>query len=245
MRLKIILACLALSAGAAQAATIAWVDWISVEPGNMQVNGTVDVGGETVTVTFTSTTAIAGAQTTGGTDYWTPRTAASPYTSTGPNGNDNPPTGTDIIRLSTGGTRTITFSSMIEGLYFAYVSFNSNIGTFSAPMEKLSESGKNIDGAGVDASGYWGSGTMALAPDGLSFGPNPGEAHGTLFTPGPLASFTFTSSTENWHGFTVGVRGLYRDTQPQPQPPAPIPLPAGGFLLIAALGALALLRRRG
>ncbi|MFN3936953.1 MAG: VPLPA-CTERM sorting domain-containing protein [Gemmobacter sp.] len=222
------------------AVTVAWVDWQSSTPNS--ATGVITVGSETINVSFSNSVNNFFVQTGGGTDYWTPRTDSSPYTSTGPVGNVNPPTGTDIIALAAGGTRTLTFSRMIQGLYFSYVSLNANAGTFSTPMVKLSETGKNIDGAGVDSAGFWGSGTLTLDPSGMSF-TSSGEAHGTLYAAAALDSFVFTTGTENWHGFTVGIAGL-PTAPPPPPPPSAIPLPAGGLLLIGALGGLAALRRR-
>lgn len=223
-------------AAPAQAVTVAWVDWQSSTANS--ASGVITLGAQTVEVTFTNSVNNFFVQTAGGTDYWTPRNnTSSPYVSTGPVGNVNEPTGTDIIALSAGGTRTLTFSEEIEGLYFAYVSWNANSGTFSTAMTMLSETGKNIDGAGVDAAGFWGSGSLNLSGDGLSFGPSVGEAHGTLYAGAPLRVFSFTTGSEQWHGFTVGVAGL-RD------PVGVIPLPASGVLLFGALGGLALLRRR-
>jgi hypothetical protein len=223
----------------ASAVTVAWTDWQSSTTNS--ASGVIDVGGETIDVSFTNSVSNGFVQTGAGTDFWIPRNESSPYTSTGPVGNSNPPTGTDIIALGAAGTRTLSFSKEVQGLYFSYVSWNGNVGTFSTSMTKLSETGKNIDGSGVDANGFWGGGTLNLSEDGLTFQAVAGEPHGTLYAAAPLRSFTFTSSSEFWHGFTVGIAGL---AATPPPPAAVIPLPAAGFMLLGALGGLAVLRRR-
>lgn len=224
---------LAVAATTSGAAVINWVDWTSST--STTATGTLDIGGEIIDVTFTNSVANSFVQTAGGTDYWIARGPNSPYESIGPNGVDNRPTGTDIIALGQGGTRSLTFSKAIEGLYFALVSWNGNVGTFSHDVQKLSMTGENIDGspAGADSSGYWGSGTGTVA--GNVFTVSGGEPHGTLFVDDMLSAFSFTSRSEGWHGFTVGVAGVAAPT---------VPLPASGLLLAGAAAGLAALRRR-
>jgi hypothetical protein len=227
--------------GPAQAVNVNWVDWVSRS--GTTVTGTLDIGGTDVGVTFTTTApSIFGAQTAGGTDYWISlpsgrNPAVSPYTSTGPTGNSNIPTGTDIVQLSAAGVHTLTFDQAISDIYMSFVSINGNTYDFGGTaIELLSATGLNIDGSGVDERGYWGSGTPTIS------GPSPwtmfgnGEAHGTLMLAGDFPSLSWSTTAEAWHGFTIGVEGIAL-----PPPPA-VPLPAAGWLALAGLGALGGLR---
>lgn len=232
-----------LAAGQAAAVNVNWTDW-QTRTGAV-VTGELAVGATTVDVTYgNSANSISFAQLTGGIDYWQNggggrNPATSPYTSVGPNGNDNIPTGTDVIALAAAATHTLTFSEAISGIYFSFMSINGNTLTFSTPVSLLSATLQNIDGNGVDDRGYWGFGNPAVTVSGSDYVlAGNGEAHGTLFIPGSFSTLSFTTSiNEAWHGFTVGVARL------APPPPPAIPLPAAGMLMIGALGALAGLRR--
>lgn len=225
------------------AVNVNWTDWDSVGAGG-QVSGVMMINGTSVGVTYSnSANSILGAQTAGGTDYWTNgffsatrNAGTSGYTSTGPNGNDNIPTGSDIIRTVSAATHTFTFLTEVKDLYFSFVSINQNVLTFDTPIEVLSLAGRDLDGNGTDASGFWGIGDAALSSSGSNYSITAtGEPHGTLFVPGAFTSLSFTTSAnENWHGFTIGAASL----------PSQVPLPAAGVLLIAGLGAVAGLRRK-
>lgn len=219
----------AMAATASNALPVTWVDWTSSTA--TTATGTLTIGSEVVDVSFSNSVNNYFVQVSGGANYWTG--SPSPYESVGPNGVDNRPTGTDIIALNSGGTRTLTFSQPVEGLYFAFVSWNGNVGTFSEDVELLSLTGANIDGAGTDGQGYWGSGSGTVS--GNVFTATGGEPHGTLFADATLDVFSFTSNSEPWHGFTVGVADVATP---------PVPLPASGLLLAGAAAGFAALRRR-
>jgi len=233
-----------LAASQVAAVNVNWTDWQTRT--GATVAGELQVGATTVDVTYSNSAgSIAFAQLTGGIDYWQNaragrNPATSPYTSVGPNGNDNIPTGTDVIAMSAQATHTLSFSEAISGIYFSFMSINGNTLTFDTPVSLLSATLQNIDGIGTDDRGYWGSGNPTVTTSGPEYIlTGNGEAHGTLFIPGSFSSLSFTTSiSENWHGFTVGVAGLTL-----PPPPPAIPLPAAGFLMIGAIGALAGLRR--
>ena len=106
-----LVAALALGASAANAATVSWTDWTSATPG--VVNGTLDVSGTPVGVTFSG--AYSFALTTGGVNYWNP---AAPYLSAAV---DNAPPASDIVALNAGGTATITFSQAVTNPLLALV----------------------------------------------------------------------------------------------------------------------------
>src|SRR3546814_17527729 len=75
------------------------------------------------------------AQTSSGTNYWIENNPA-PYTS---GSVDNAPPTTDIIALSAGGLKTITFSQAVTDPYLALVSWNGNSGDFSQPFDVISQ----------------------------------------------------------------------------------------------------------
>lgn len=154
---------------------------------------------------------------------------------------DNVPDGTDIIRLSQAATYTLSFDQAISDIFFAFVSLNSNAFTFTTEAFLLSAGGMDIDGNGTDIAGFWGSTSTAAIDDstpGEWVLSGNGEPHGTLLLPGTFTSLTWTGGSENWHGFTMGVRSIAMPSVP------PIPLPGSMVLILSGLGGLALLRRR-
>ena len=250
----------ALTAVPAAALPINWTDrqTSSGNAGPDTITGEMLIGGTSVDDTFTSEKRIAFAQLSGGTDYWANLGggrdgAPSPFTSYGPTGVDNAPTGTDMIALRKKGTQTLSFSSAVDGLYLSFISLNRNTLLFDRDVTLLSSGGQNLDGAGVDACGYWGCGaasTSETAATGTTELSGSGEPHGTIFIEGPVTTLSWTSTaSEFWNGFTVGAVELApMITSPEPEATVqvpvtmPVPLPAGGALLAAALGALGLRR---
>lgn len=238
------------SAQAAHAVNVSWVDWQSQstdQAGQVTVTGQLTLSGQTIDVTYTNPNGIAFLQSGSGTNYFDTRArqgaydvATSPYRSAGPNGIDNAPTASEMIALRYAGQQTLSFSAPVEGLYFSYVSLNGNGYGFDRDFQILSSGNMNLDGAGTDQCGYWGCGTSTKQ---VIAGPTPeyrltgtGEPHGTIFMDGSVSSVTWNSlNEENWNGFTIGVAEL-----------STVPLPAsivGLGLGVAGLGALRRFRR--
>jgi hypothetical protein len=217
-----ILVCLSILvfASVAVAAPVSWTDWTSAIVGNSgSAQGTLTIGPTTVDVSYSG--AISFAQTSGGTNYWNP---SAPYISATV---ENAPPASDIIALNigTGATpATITFSQAVQDPLLALVSWNGNTVDFGVPIEILSY-----------GAGYWGNGTPVLNAAGTGFFGS-GEVHGVIELPGSYTSISFTHTSENWHGFTVGVFGLGG--------PASVPEPATMLLLGAGLIGLAAFGRK-
>lgn len=224
---------LSLAAVPASAAPVNWTDWqaFSTGGGSSTVAGQLTVGATTVDVTFDG--AFAFAQLGTGTNYWAhnPGLGGSPYTNSGANAVDNAPTASEMIALAAAGTFTLTFSQAIDGLVLSFISLNGPSWTFDQDFSILSVSGQNIDGAGTDAPGYWGSGSVTKTVAGSNYTlSGSGEPHGSIMFLNPITTLTFSNNGfENWRGFTVGVQGLAV---------APVPVPAAGLLLLGALGML-------
>lgn len=187
-----------LSTSAASAAvSVTWTSWTTASAGI--------VGGSIGAVGVTYNGPYSFAQTNNvGTDFW----VDGGYTQ----GVVNRPTGVDVIALDAGGTKTITFSAPVTDLYMAFTSWNGNTVTFDRPFAVVSE-----------GAGYWGSGTFGTFGGNTGFN-GLGEVHGVLKFSGTFSSLTFTDTSENWHGFTLGLGA------------GGIPEPATWAMMIAGFG---------
>ena len=192
------------------AVTISWTDWISNTTNS--ASGVLTVGSTVVGVEYLNTVNHAFVQTGTGTNYWREDTPA-PYTS---GTVDNAPTPAEQIALNLAGTVTVNFLETITNPYIAMNSWNNNTVDFGVPII--------VDSFG---DGYWGTtGTAILNSSGTGFLGN-GEFHGVILLSGAFDSISFTHTTENWHGFTVGVTGLNEPGNPVPEPASVVLFGAG------------------
>lgn len=210
MRLLATALCAALAAPAAFAAPAYWTDWTNASAAASSVTGSLNIGSGTVGITYTGSYAFA--QTNGGTNYWVPNVYTSGTV-------DNGPGDSDIIALSNGGTKTITFSQSVHNPLIGLVSWNGNTVDFGAPISVLSF-----------GCGFWGCGTPVVNSTGTGFFGS-GEVHGVIELLGDFTSITFSDTSENWHGITVGVQGIT-------DPGTPVPEPTSLALIGGALAAL-------
>lgn len=220
---------------AANAVPYRFVDWTAADPGAGTASGTITLPDfSTVGVSFAVTQAngAAGtfffAQTSGGTNYWTP---SAPYISSQV---DNAPPDPDIISLIGGSSTTtykLTLSEAIKDPIMDIVSLGQpNVFVtydFDRPFDIVSQ-----------GTGFWGGDSTSLqelAGDVL----RGNEGHGTIQFIGTFDTFSWTAPTsENWHGFQFGIRTTER------LEPTAVPEPGSLSLLAISIAGLAATRRR-
>jgi PEP-CTERM motif len=214
---RLLAALLSLCSAATYSAPVFWTDWTTETAATPSVLGTLTTSTDTVNVTYSGPYSFA--QTSGGTNYYNP---SAPYLSPTV---DNAPPASDIIALNVGGLKTITFSQAVKDPFIALVSWNTNVVDFGVPIDIISF-----------GAGFWGNGTPILNAGGTGF-TGSGEVHGVIRLPGTYTSISFTDTSENWHGFTIGVAGVSDGggggTVPEP---TTLLLLALGLLSIAQMG---------
>jgi hypothetical protein len=192
------------------AATIQWTDWKAA--GVAEVGGTIAAPGGDVNVIYTGPYSFA--QIGCGTAYWD----TGSY-----NGALNKPPSCDIVALNPGGPKTITFDKPVTDPYMALMSWNGNTVVFDTDIEVVS-----------NGPGFWGSGTPVVNANGDGFFGS-GEVHAIIRFPGTFTSISFTDTSENWHGFTIGIEDVAGPGVPEPSTWA---------MLLLSLGLLAVSTRR-
>ncbi len=183
----------------ASAIVVSWADWTGTTASG--ANGQITTADGTVGVTYSG--AYSFVQTGSGTNYWTEGTPA-PYTS---GVVENAPPAAELVALNVGGSKTITFSETVLDPYLALTSWNGNVVDFGDDVLDFISSGR----------GFWGLGSFIPNADNTGFFGS-GELHGIIRLTGEFDSIIFTDTTENWHGFTVGVAGLADDGGSVPEP---------------------------
>jgi hypothetical protein len=200
-----------LAASSAEAVTVSWAGFNSATAG--LVTGSINAPSGTVGVTYTGGYSFAQINNTG-TDYW----IDNGYTQ----GVVNRPPLVDLIALANGGFNNIHFSTPVTNPYMAFTSWNGNTANFSAAFSIISQ-----------GCGYWGCGTFVPNGTNTGFFGN-GEVHGVLQFAGTFSDISFTDTSENWHGFTVGIADVANA----------VPEPSSLALLGAGLAGLGAMRRR-
>ncbi|HEX3158869.1 MAG TPA: PEP-CTERM sorting domain-containing protein [Gemmatimonadaceae bacterium] len=210
-----------------------WTDWITAAAsggGAGTASGTIMVGATPVTIGYAGEFNFA--QTSGGTNYWQPRSTFLGTTLT-----DAAPITADLIAISggTGLTNTFTFSAPIVDPFISIVSLGRPgvpvSYTFSSPFTIISGGPTTIFGGGPLTQP---SANTVLGTEG----------NGTIQFSGTFSTLSFTTTGgEFWNGFTIGVVGTGDGTPP----PAVIPEPSTVSLMalgLIGLAAAARTRRR-
>lgn len=209
MRRSILAVALVLAPAVSQGAIIEWTDWTSSDLAS--ASGSMGAVG----VRFTGTLKFAqlgfGTQVGLGaspiTDYWIEHTPA-PYTNNAVV--SNRPPGFELLAFNAASTNILTFSSPVVNPIMAIVSMGQpSVAVaydFDTPFTVLSE-----------GRGFWGDGFFSLGAGDVLIG---NELHAAIQFHGTVSEIRWTSTAENWHGFTVG---------------APVPEPGTMGLLVAGL----------
>ena len=197
---------------------VKWIDWTSKDNAAKTVTGTITTETGAVSATLDSGIGWSFVQLNGGTNYYA-TDGGKPYQSEGVEG----PSSSDIIAFNPAGWRTLTFSSEVQNLYFAFVSMNGNGYRFDRDFDIISQTyWDNPETTYVEPGGrgYWGSGLVEkheVLINGKTYYELRcinGEPHGVIRFKGAFTDLTWENPVrENWHGFTVGVKTATQDLQ--------------------------------
>ena len=195
----------ALLAVPAAAGAQSWAKWTSFGFGGRfapdTVKGTLQFGSQTVNATWIGRNYFVNLNNTG-TNYWTPQAAFSTGSVTGPGTSD-------IIALATATTNYLMFDVPVQNLYMAL----NSLGQPGASVTYAFNQNFSIlkDNSGGPCP-YWGCGTLSGSGTSTLVGV---EGSGIIQFAGYTSSLSWTSTTEVWHGFTVGADNL-GTTVPEP-----------------------------
>jgi len=171
------------------AAPIIWTDWTGTTTTPKGVVGLID----DISVTYTGNYNFVQLGT--GPNYWgEPNPLDLPYTDNSVV--DNAPTASEMISLYPATTNKITFSETIMNPIMAIVSQGQPtfpvVYDFDVAFTVLSE-----------GQGHFGNGSYSV--DSFLHKLSGYEFHGVIQFDGALSEINWTSTEENWHGFTVGA----------------------------------------
>ena len=223
----------ALATCSAQAATIDWTDWSSNTAGSLSGGITVAYSGEEIGLITSAdyynpgvSNYNSGGATTCCDTLWF-RTTTFADGSTVAN---TPNTAYNAIKLiGSGVTDTITFS---EAVLNPVISIWS-LGNANTPAQFVFTSLVPVlIATGTTAINDWqgGDGVLTVSGDTVSGV----EGNGTIEFLGTYTSISFTSTTENYYGFTVGIAG-----------PSAVPLPSTWLMLLSGLVGVGFFAYRG
>ena len=235
------------AAAPAQAIPVAWTDWTALEganggPGRRGVGMATDAQGDRTGVVLTHSGNILPQMQTGAPgeqDLWGTGGAGglrdpitSPYTSVGPKGVDNIPTGTDIAGISAAGTYTFFFDEPVRDIYLGFSILAGTL-DFAQPYQLLSGGRMNLDGQGVDTCG-WIASCMPFRLDGPTRLSGINYSAGMVLLEGVFESLTLTlSGPYSTTYFTLGFGGIGDEPGT-----SPVPVPSTLALLPSALSLL-------
>jgi VCBS repeat-containing protein len=197
---------------------VKWMDWTAKNDTNKTVSGAILTESGSVNATLDTGTGWGFVQLTGGTNFFA-SDSGKPYISEGVSG----PTTSDIIAFNPAGWRTLTFSSEVRNLYFAFVSMNGNGYRFDRDFDIISQTNwDNPDTSYTEPGGrgYWGIGLVQkfeVLINGKTYYELRcinGEPHGVIRFKGAFTTLTWENPvSEYWHGFTVGIKTATQDLQ--------------------------------
>jgi hypothetical protein len=219
-----LLALAGLTAAPAMALPVYWADWTAATTGaSGSAQGTITVdNGDTVGVTYSGDLAFASTSNSPP-GFWT-----GPDNTYQSAAVDNRPDNGDILAISASTSRTLTFSTAVDNLFFAVVSLNGNGYLFDHDF--------TVESFGA---GYYGNGTLTkqVTNDGRFMLVGSGEGHGVIRFNEAVSSITWSSQTaEYWNGFTVGTYGT--------APVAAVPEPETYAMMACGLAVVGFMTRR-
>lgn len=208
-----------LCAGVSHAGVIDWADWTSsdlaISNGSI---GSIDLDFRgTLKFAQLASGNMVGGGASDTTDYWVEYSPA-PYTNNAVV--DNRPPGFELLAFNAASQNLLIFSEPVLNPVMAIVSLGQSgravTYDFDTPFTVLSE-----------GRGYWGDGSYALGAGGQLIGR---ELHGVIQFQGMVSQIGWSSTQEDWHGFTVGL--------------ARAPEPGVIGLVLAGLVGIGTMRRR-